>query len=100
MSHRGTVRSLIESHRANATRPDRRILLPQTGQLLPLPVFARRIQTAHLPAGSSRPARAADAARAANTGEIKNLRLKQISKNKPKSYEYKSQPFRCNSKDE
>src|ERR1039457_3124594 len=32
MIHRGSVRNLIESHRANATRPDRRIFLPQSGR--------------------------------------------------------------------
>lgn len=32
MSIRGTVGSFIESHRAKATRPDRRNLLPQSGQ--------------------------------------------------------------------
>src|ERR1019366_5512154 len=32
-SHRGSVRNLIESHRANATRPDRRNFIPQIGQL-------------------------------------------------------------------
>ena len=33
MRELGTIRSLIESHRAEATRPDRRSFLPQTGRL-------------------------------------------------------------------
>ena len=33
MRNRGSVRSFIESHRAEATRPDRGNFLPQTGQL-------------------------------------------------------------------
>ena len=32
MSNRGSVGSLIESHRAKATRPNRRNFLPQSGQ--------------------------------------------------------------------
>jgi hypothetical protein len=89
-----SVGSLIESHRAKATRPDRRIFLPQSGkppsaspikataddeayeQILAIQNAAdlefpatdlanalrpTRIQTGHLPAGSSRPARSADA---------------------------------------
>ena len=120
MSHRGSVGSLIESHRANATRPDRRIFYPNRPASIRSFIFRaaspirperrqkgdqreshrrrrrlrthfdhpkrrrfgiaghrsgqrprpRRIHTGHLPAGSSRPARHADAASTTNPGEI------------------------------
>ena len=72
MSERGIIKSLTESHRAEISDPDRRILLPQTGLLLPLPVFARRIPPGPLPAGSSRPASNANAAAADRDTEAVN----------------------------
>src|ERR1035437_7448092 len=43
MNMRGTVGSLIESHRAKSKRPDRRIFLPQTRQLPSAAPFSRRL---------------------------------------------------------
>jgi hypothetical protein len=43
MSNRGSVGSLIESHRAKAMCPDRRNFLPQTGQLPSAALFSRRL---------------------------------------------------------
>src|SRR5665213_949288 len=42
MKNRSPVRSLIESHRAQATRPDWRIFLPQTGWLPSAASFSGR----------------------------------------------------------
>jgi hypothetical protein len=43
MSIRGTVGSLLESHRAKATRPDRRIFIPQTRWLPSAAPFSGRL---------------------------------------------------------
>jgi hypothetical protein len=51
MRNRGTVRSLTESHRAKATRPDRRNFLPQTQRLPSAAHFSGRLPpiTKHRP---------------------------------------------------
>jgi hypothetical protein len=43
MRNRGTVGSFSGSHRAKAKRPDRRIFLPQTGQLPSAAIFSERL---------------------------------------------------------
>ena len=43
MTIRGTVGSLLESHRAKATRPDRRNFIPQTGRLPSAAHFSGRL---------------------------------------------------------
>ena len=68
MSHRGSVRSLIESHRANATRPDRRNFIPQIGQLPFASPFSGRLpQSDRSDAKKATGMKATDAACAANT---------------------------------
>jgi len=59
MSNRGIVGSLIESHRAKATRPDRRIFTPKTGQLPSERQNAADLEFPAIPqSGTNAPARA------------------------------------------
>src|ERR1017187_3899436 len=63
MSHRGSVRSLIESHRAKAKRPDRRNFLPQIGQLPFASPFSGRLpQSGQSDAKKATSVKATDAA--------------------------------------
>ncbi len=59
MRNRGTVGSLIESHRAKAKRPDRRNFLPQTRRLSSAALFSRR-----LPASTTQQSGQSDAKKA------------------------------------